>query len=259
MESLVLVSEPAPGVALVTLNRPEAANAFNTALSRALRAAFEGLAEADHRCVVLTGAGERAFCAGADLKERDGMSDEAWAAQHLEFEAMAQALLKAPVPVIAAVNGAAFGGGCELALLCDFIHAAEHARFALPEAGLGIMPGLGATQTLARVAGPACAKEAIMTGAPFSAQEALAWGVVNRIWDAKRLVEEVLAVAARIAANGPLAVRAIKRAIDSGSGLPLAEGMALELDAYNGLFPTQDRLEGIRAWRQKCKPRFSGR
>jgi enoyl-CoA hydratase/carnithine racemase len=259
-EPVLTLTEPAPGVALVTLNRPEAANAFDTALAVALCEAFEGFAApgCPARAVVLTGAGARAFCAGADLKERDGMSDEAWAAQHLQFEAMARAILGAPMPVIAAVNGAAFGGGCEIALLCDFVYAAETARFALPEASLGIMPGLGATQTLARVAGAARAKEAILTGAPFTAAEALAWGMANRVCASERLIEEALATASRIAANAPLAVRAIKRAIGEGQGLPLGQGMTLELEAYNRLFPTRDRLEGVRAWREKRKPQFRG-
>jgi enoyl-CoA hydratase/carnithine racemase len=259
-EPLVIVSQPAPAVALVSLNRPDAANAFNTALARELTAAFEGFAApgAEARCVVLTGAGDRAFCAGADLKERDGMSDAAWAAQHLEFEAMARAILAAPVPVIAAVNGAAFGGGCEIALLCDFIFASESARFALPEASLGIMPGLGATQTLARVAGPARAKEVMLSAAPFTAAEALAWGVANRVCAPERLIDEALAVAERIAGAAPLAVQAIKGAVDAGAGQPLAAGMALELEAYNRLFPTRDRVEGVRAWREKRKPDFRG-
>jgi enoyl-CoA hydratase/carnithine racemase len=214
----LLLTQPAPGVELVTLNRPEAANAFNTRMAEELAGALASLSNA--RCVVLTGAGERAFCAGADLKERDGMTDAAWAAQHKVFEAMGQALLALPVPVIAAVNGAAFGGGCEIALLCDFIYAASNARFALTEVTLGIMPGLGATQTLARTAGARRAKEVILTGAPFSAEEALAWGVANRICEPGRLLDEALAAAGRVAANAPLSVRAIKRAIDAGADRP---------------------------------------
>jgi enoyl-CoA hydratase/carnithine racemase len=259
-EPVLTVTEPQPAVALVTLNRPQAANAFDTALALAAAETFERLAQPSYpaRCVVLTGAGDKAFCAGADLKERDGMDDHAWAAQHQVFEAMARAILATPVPVIAAVNGAAFGGGCEIALLCDFVYASETARFALPEATLGIMPGLGATQTLARAAGPARAKEVILTGAPFTAAEALAWGVANRVCAPDRLLEEATAAAARIAANAPLSVRAVKRAIDAGAGHTLARGMQIELDAYNALFPTHDRLEGVRAWREKRPPHFRG-
>jgi enoyl-CoA hydratase/carnithine racemase len=257
----LLIDEPAPHVALVTLNRPEASNAFNTRMAFELAEAFAGLAGAEttHRCVILTGSGEKAFCAGADLKERDGMSDQDWAAQHKVFEAMGEAILAAPMPVIAAVNGAAFGGGCEIALLCDFLYAASTARFALPEVTLGIMPGLGATQTLTRAAGPRRAKEVIASGRAFSAQEALDWGVANRLCAPSELIGAALETAGRIAANAPLAVAAVKRAIDLGDGHGLRQGMAQELEQYEQLFPTDDRREGVRAWREKRKPRFSGR
>ena len=256
----LLIEEPAPHVVLVTLNRPDASNAFNTKMALDLAEAFlefsrEGATE---RCVVLTGSGEKAFCAGADLKERDGMSDEDWAAQHKVFEAMGEAVLAAPMPVIAAVNGAAFGGGCEIALLCDFLYAAETARFALPEVTLGIMPGLGATQTLTRTAGPRRAKEVIASGRAFTAAEALDWGVANRVCAPGELLPAALETARRIAANAPLAVAAVKRAIDLGDGHGLRSGMALELEQYNQLFPTDDRREGVRAWREKRKPSFSG-
>ena len=144
------IDRPRPHVMLVALNRPEVANAMNSQCGTDIMTLFEGLNldGGDTRCVVLTGAGERAFCAGADLKERKGMTDEAWTRQHLIYERMVRAILACPIPVIAAVNGAAFGGGCELALACDFIYAAEQARFALTEVTLGIMPGAGGTQTL---------------------------------------------------------------------------------------------------------------
>ncbi len=256
----LLLTHPADHVALITLNRPEASNAFNTRMALELAEAFAGFAResATERCLVLTGAGEKAFCAGADLKERDGMSDETWAAQHKVFEAMAEALLACSMPVIAAVNGAAFGGGCEIALLCDFLYAADGARFALPEATLGIMPGLGATQTLTRTAGPRRAKEVIATGRAFTAAEALAWGVANRVLPQAELLSVALETAGRIAANAPLAVAAVKRAIDLGDGHGLRSGMALELEQYNQLFPTDDRREGVRAWAEKRKPVFRG-
>lgn len=257
----LFLSEPAPHVLQVTLNRPDASNAFNTQMALELAQVFEALARdvGDRRCVILTGQGERAFCAGADLKERDGMTDEAWAAQHRVFEAMADAILAAPVPVIAAVNGAAFGGGCEIALLCDILYAAETARFALPEASLGIMPGLGATQTLTRAAGARRAKEVILTGRPFSALEAAAWGVANRLCPPGELMAAALGTASAIAANAPLAVHAIKRAIDEGESMRLHAAMAHELEYYGQLFPTEDRREGVRAWREKRKAEFKGR
>ena len=253
----LLVTHPAPGVMQITLNRPEASNAFNTRMALELAEAFAALGHA--RCVVLTGSGDKAFCAGADLKERDGMSDADWAAQHKVFEAMGDAVLAAPMPVICAVNGAAFGGGCEIALLCDFLYAAETARFALPEVTLGIMPGLGATQTLVRAAGPRRAKEIIASGRAFTAPEALQWGVANRLCPAAELLPAALDTAGRIASNAPLAVAAVKRAIDLGDGHSLRSGMALELEQYNQLFPTDDRREGVRAWREKRKASFQGR
>ncbi len=252
----ITVAAPAAGVTLVTLNRPEAANAFNTRMAMELTLAFLGLR--DERCIVLTGAGARAFCAGADLKERDGMTDEAWSAQHEVFEAMGHAILAAPMPVIAAVNGAAFGGGCEIALLCDFIYAAEGARFALTEVTLGIMPGLGATQTLTRGAGARRAKEVIMTGRPFSAAEALDWGVANRVCAGDRVLDDAVETACRIAANAPLAVQAVKRAVGAGADRPLGDAMAMELEQYYRLFPTHDRIEGVRAFNEKRKPSFKG-
>src|SRR5579884_2989430 len=218
----LLTSTPAEHVLQVSLNRPEAANAFNTRMALELGELFQGLADAPHRCVILTGSGERAFCAGADLKERNGMTDAQWEAQHRVFEAMARAMLAAPMPVIGAINGAAFGGGCEIALLCDFLYASATARFALTEVTLGIMPGLGATQTLARAAGTRRAKEAMLTGRPFSAEDAHAWGVVSRVCPPDRLLGETVETAARIAANAPLAVKAIKHAVDSGFGHSLA-------------------------------------
>ena len=256
----ITIAEAAPQVAVITLNRPEAANAFNTRMALELAEAFQALGDpaCPWRCVVLTGAGERAFCAGADLKERDGMTDEAWSAQHRVFEQMGEAILAAPMPVIAAVNGAAFGGGCEIALLCDFLYAAETARFALPEVTLGIMPGLGATQTLARAANPRRAKEIILSGRPFTAADALAWGVANRLCPAGELMAQTLETAARIAANAPLAVRAVKAAVDGGAGHALHTGMGVELEHYNRLFKTGDRLEGVRAFNEKRKPAFRG-
>ena len=164
--STIRVQEAAPGVVLVTLNRPEAANALSTAMGRDLLDLWTRLAaDPSVRAAVLTGEG-RFFCAGADLKERDGMTDEAWAAQHRLFEDMIRAQLACPFPVLAAVNGAAMGGGAEMALACDFAWAGESARMGLPEAGLGIIPGLGGTQLLTRAVGERRASEMLMSGLP---------------------------------------------------------------------------------------------
>jgi enoyl-CoA hydratase len=257
-ETTLEVAEPSAGVWLVTLARPQAANALDTAMGRELLALWTRLAaDPDVRAVVLTGQG-RIFCAGADLKERQGMSDEAWGEQHRLFEAMIRAQLACPWPLIAAVNGAAMGGGCELALACDFAWASETARFGLPEAGLGIIPGLGGTQLAARAAGERRALELLMSGLPVSAQEALAFGLVNRLCPPDQLVELALERAARIAANAPLSLRALKRVVRSGAAVPLAEAMALELEEYNRLFVTADRREGVSAFNEKRPPRFNG-
>jgi len=204
---------------------------------------------------VLAAAG-RHFCAGADLKERNGMTDEAWALQHEVFEAMARAQLACPVPVIGAVNGAAMGGGCEMTLACDFAYASETARFGLPEVGLGVMPGLGGTQLLRRCAGERRAIELLTTGRPFTAAQALDYGVVNGVTAPEALTETVLAVAGEIAAKAPLSVRALKHVVREGQSLDLAAAMELELSAYNRLFKTADRREGVASFNEKRTPAF---
>jgi enoyl-CoA hydratase len=250
-----------PGVMRVALDRPQAANALNTQMARDLVALWSGLADdpGEVRCIVLTGSGERAFCAGADLKERLGMSDADWQTQHVVFERQYQALLEVPVPVIAAVNGHAYAGGLEMMLACDFAYAVPAARFALTEVTLGIMPGAGGTQLLPRAVGERRAKEIILTGRPFSAEEARDWGLVNRLVEREALVDAALAAASQIAENAPLAVRQAKKAIHAGLQLDLKSGLLFEIEAYNRLVPTEDRREGIRAFNEKRKPRFAGR
>lgn len=253
------VTMPAPHLRLVTLDRPEVRNALNTRMGLDLADLFTRLADdREVRCVVLTGAGERAFCAGADLKERNGMSDAAWREQHVVFERAFALLLDFPKPLIAAVNGAAFAGGLEMALCCDFIHAADDARFALTEVSLGLMPGGGGTQTLARAVGGRRAKELILTARPFSAAEALAWGMVNALHPPGELLARVLEVAAGIAANAPLSVRQAKTAIHRGLSMSLADGVRFEIEAYNNLIGTRDRQEGVRAFNEKRRPVFTG-
>ena len=249
------------GLVLLTLNRPAVANALNTQMGHDLFAFFETInaAPAQVRCIVLTGAGERAFCAGGDLKERNGMTDAEWQDQHLLFERTIRAVIGCPVPVIAAVNGAAYAGGCELALCCDFIYAAETARFALTEVTLGIMPGAGGTQNLPRTVGERRAKEIILTGRPFSAREAFDWRMVNRLCEPGNVVEEALDTARRIADNAPISVRQAKHAIHYGLQMDLASGMMLEIEAYNRMVPTEDRREGIASFNEKRKPVFKGR
>ncbi len=259
MPETIKLTEAAPGVAVVAFNRPEVANALSTLMGEELTEAWTGLAaRADLRCVILTGEG-RHFQAGADLKERNGMTDEAWAAQHRVFEAMVRAQLSVPVPVIAAVNGAAMGGGCEMTLACDFAYASETARFGLPEVGLGIMPGLGGTQLLRRCAGERRAVELLTTGRPFTAAQALEYGVVNGVTAPEALMATVLGVAAEIASKAPLSVRALKHVVREGHSLDLAAAMEMELAAYNRLFKTADRREGVASFNEKRTPVFEGK
>jgi enoyl-CoA hydratase/carnithine racemase len=252
---------PAPGVLVVRFNRPEVRNAISTKMGEELVALF-GRINADPsawRCVVLTGAGDKAFCAGVDLKERRGMSDETWNKQHALFERMMLGLLDCPLPLIAAVNGAAYAGGCEFVLLCDFAYAATTARFALTEVTIGIMPGGGGTQTLPRRIGHSRAAEVILTGRPFDATQAHAWGMINRLCPPETLMDEVLATAAAIAKNAPLSIRQAKRAMVYGGRMDLRSGMFFEIDAYNQLVGTEDRREGILAFNEKRAPRFKGK
>jgi enoyl-CoA hydratase len=246
-------------VLLVTLNRPQVLNALNTQMGRDKLDLWTRLAAEPGawRCVVLTGAGDRAFCAGADLKERDGMTETVWRAQHEIFERAFMALMELPLPVIAAVNGAAFGGGLEMALACDFIYAARTARMALSETRLGLMPGGAGTQNLPRAAGERRAKELIMTAQPFDAQQGYEWGIVNRVCE--NVVQEALATARVISENAPLAVRQAKKSVHYGLQMDLLTGYRFEIEAYNQLVGTEDRKEGVRAFNEKRKPRFQGK
>jgi enoyl-CoA hydratase len=247
-------------VVTVTLNRPEQHNAMNTAMGEDLLACFEALArDPEARAIVLTGAGERAFCAGGDLKERNGMTDAAWRAQHVIFEQAAMKILRCPAPVIAAVEGFALAGGCELAILSDFIVASETAVFGVPETTLGIFPGIGGTQLLPRIVGAPLAKELIFTGRRMKADEAKSAGLVNHLVRAGQARTKATEIATAIARNGPLAVRQAKKAIAYGSETDLETAMILAIEAYNATVVTEDRLEGVRAFNEKRPPRFTGR
>ena len=257
----LLVDHPQDHVLQITINRPERRNAMNTQVGRDMLDVYTSLLldPGDTRTVILTGAGDKAFCAGGDLKERDGMTDQAWRLQHAIFEQAVYHLMDCPIPVIAAVNGSAFGGGCEMALAADFIYAAEGARFALTEITLGIIPGCGGTQNLPRAAGSRRAKEILYTGTPFTATEGLEWGIVNKVVPADELMPAVLATAARMAGNGPLALRQAKRSVNLGMGTDLNTALGIEIEAYNRLVPTEDRHEGVLAFNEKRKANFVGR
>ena len=248
-------------ILIVMFDRPEVRNARNTQMAldqmeimRSLYVDTEGI-----RVVILTARGEKAFSAGADLKERKNMSEADWQRQHAIFEQNVMALRDCPVPVIAAVNGVAYAGGLETALNCDFVYAADHASFALTEVKLGIMPGCTGTQNLPRAVGSRRAKEIILTGEPFSAQEAHDWGLVNKVVPYADLMDETLATARKIAANAPLSILRAKRAMSVAETTDPHTGFQFELEAYNRLVGTEDRIEAIDAFNEKRPPKFKGK
>ncbi|MBK8959027.1 MAG: enoyl-CoA hydratase/isomerase family protein [Proteobacteria bacterium] len=248
-------------ILVLHLDRPERANAMNTQMGIELRAFFQDMYvdQEGVRVVIVTGRGTKAFSAGGDLKDRDGMTDQQWQHQHAIYEQMVRGLRDCPVPVICAVNGAAYGGGCEFALGCDFIYAASTARFALTEVTLGIMPGAAGTINLPHAVGERRAREIIYTGTPFTAAEGQAWGLVNKVCEPEALLEETLATARRIAGNGPISIRQAKKSIALATQIDRNSAYMFELEAYNRMVPTADRLEGVRAFNEKRKPRFEGR
>jgi enoyl-CoA hydratase len=257
----ILTETVRPHVLLVTLNRPEVGNAKNTQMGLDLLDLWSGLVAdpGDLRCVVLTGAGEKIFCAGGDLKQRKGMTQAQWQHQHDIVERSRDALMDSPVPVIAAVNGHAYGGGCETVLACDFAYAVRGARFALPEVTLGIMPGAGGTQFLPRAVGERRAKEIVLSGRPFSAEQAMEWGMVNHVSERGALMDDVLATAEAIGANAPLSIRQAKKSIHPGQQMDIRRALWFEIEAYNRLVDTEDRREGVLAFNEKRKPVFKGR
>lgn len=247
-------------VAVVTLNRPQAMNSMNTMMMGELRDCFMQFYVDPNAaaCIVVTGTGDKAFCTGADLKERKGMTDETWRQQHAIVEQMVKAMFDCPVPIIAAVNGYAYAGGMEIALACDFVYAAEHAKFALTEVTLGIMPGAAGTQNLPRAVGVRRAKEIILTGTPFSAADGLGWGMINKVVPGPQLMDAVMETARKIAANAPVSVRQAKKSMEKATELDRATGYAFEIEAYNRTVVTQDRQEGINAFNEKRKPVYKG-
>ena len=247
-------------VLLITLNRPEVGNALNTQMGLELYDLWREITEnsGQIRCAVLTGSGQKIFCAGGDLKERNGMTKDQWKRQHEIFERHYWEMTDLPIPLIAAVNGHAYAGGLEMALSCDFIYASRVARFALTEVTLGIMPGAGGTQNLPRAIGDRRAKEIILTGKPFSAENAYQWGLVNELFDADKVLEEALNTAKIIAGNAPLSVRQVKKSIRYGSQMELKTSFRFEVESYNHLIDTSDRVEGVLAFNEKRPPIFKG-
>jgi len=247
-------------VALLTLNRPEVRNALSLPTLLQLCAHLDALEQdPDVRVVLLTGAGDKAFCAGADLKERRTMTE----GQTRHFVATIRATMDTveacPKPVIALINGVGLGGGCELALAADIRIMAEGARLGLTEVQLGIIPGAGGTQRLPRLVGKGRAKEMILTGRPVEAREALLIGLCERVVPPSDLRDEGMAMAKQICRAAPLALSRAKWAIDAGSGLPLQSGLEIEAKAYELILPTEDRLEALQAFQEKRPPVFKGK
>ncbi len=260
MDESVVLSEVEDRVLLLTLNRPQAFNAFNFDQVAALQQKIDAARfNPDVRVVILTGAGEKAFCAGADLKERATLTDlqvKEYLHKQRSLFTSVEALNK---PVIAAINGVAFGGGTEIALACDMRIASENAVMGLTETRLAIIPGAGGTQRLPRLIGRAKAKELIFTGRRIAAGEALAIGLVNKVCAPGELMDVCRQLAAEICEAGPLAIEQAKYAIDAGMNTDLRTGIQIEATAYATLIPSEDRVEGLTAFREKRKPVYRGK
>ena len=246
------------GIVLLTVDRQEKLNALNPQVTEEIGQALLDVEQDEPRAIIVTGAGERAFVAGADISEMSSM-EPLEAKRFTEIGHAAMALLdKSPIPTIAAVNGFALGGGCELALACDIRIAAENALFGFPEVGLGILPGMGGTQRLPRLIGPALAKELIFSGRRIDAAEAKDIGLVNRVVPEGEALNAARELAAEIAANGPVAVRHAKTAANRSLDVDLISGLEYEADQFSLLFATKDAREGMGAFMEKRKPQFEG-
>jgi enoyl-CoA hydratase len=254
---VLLLEQPEPGIYRITVNRPKALNALNSALIGELGAAIEVIGQdRDARALLITGAGEKAFVAGADIVQMSqftAIEGQTFSERALDVMRRLELL---PIPVIAAVNGYALGGGCELALACDFILASERAVFGQPEVNLGIAPGFGGTQRLPRRIGTAMALELILSGRQVKAEEAKAIGLVNHVYPAHELMAQALELAKLIASKAPIAVRYAKQLVQRGQDLDLANACALESDVFGLLCSTADKAEGMRAFVEKRAAQF---
>lgn len=260
MNDGVLLREEDNGIVTLTLNRPEVMNSFNFQLLHALREQVEDVRfKRDVRVIIITGAGEKAFCSGADLKERTTLSPDQVKEFIFTIRNLFTSIEQLNKAVIGAVNGVALGGGTELALACDIRIASMNASMGLTETRLAIIPGAGGTQRLPRLVGRGKAKELIFTGKRIGAEEALNIGLVNQICEPEDLLDECKKLAAMICETGPIAIEQAKYAINYGIEADLHTGLALESNAYWVTIPTEDRLEGLAAFREKRKPVYKGK
>ncbi len=253
-----LIVEIEDHVALIRLNRPEALNALNSQLLDELAAALKAMEENDKvRAIVLTGS-DKAFAAGADIREMAGKSFVDMFSSDF-FTPQTEAMLRCRKPIIAAVAGYALGGGCELAMMCDFIIAADNAKFGQPEINLGVMAGIGGTQRLTRAVGKAKSMEMHLTGRMMDAEEAERAGLVSRVVPLKSLLDDALATAGKIAEKSLLAVMAVKEAVNRSQETSLREGLLFERRLFHSLFATEDQAEGMAAFLEKREPQFRGK
>ncbi len=247
------------GIATITFNRPEVLNALKMGTLTEVGEAIETIEDDEEvRALILTGAGDRAFVAGADIKELQKLNPVSAKHFAVKGQEVLFALESLSIPVIACVNGFALGGGCEIALACDFIYASETAQLGQPEINLGIIPGFGGTQRLLRLVGRALAKELCLTGVMISAQEAKDMGLVNKVFPPETLMEETRKVASLMASKGRVATQAVKHVIDQGMNLDLLNACALEMEAFALCFASEDAGEGFGAFLEKRKPNFTG-
>jgi enoyl-CoA hydratase/carnithine racemase len=260
MSEPILKSEERDGVAILTLNRPDVMNSFNRALLSEMQQAIDGLQYSKTvRVLIITAAGDKAFCAGADLKERAGMDEGEVRKFIYTIRNLFSQVANLSKPVIAGINGIALGGGTELALACDIRIAAENASMGLTETRLAIIPGAGGTQRLPRLVGIGKAKELIFTGRRIDAREALAIGLINKACKKEDLLAECGKMAEMILETGPIAIEQAKYAINAGIETDISTGLGIESNAYWMTIPTEDRLEGLTAFREKRKPVYKGR
>ncbi len=260
MNDDVLLRKEENGIVTLTLNRPQVMNSFNFQLLRALKEQIESVRfKRDVRVIIITGAGEKAFCAGADLKERTTLTPDQVKEFIFTIRNLFTSIEQLNKAVIAAVNGVALGGGTELALASDIRIAAMNATMGLTETRLAIIPGAGGTQRLPRLVGRGKAKELIFTGQQIGAQEALNIGLVNKICEQNDLLDECKKMAAMICETGPIAIEQAKYAINNGIDADIHTGLALESNAYWVTIPTEDRLEGLAAFKEKRKPVYKGK
>ncbi len=260
MDYANILLEVADRVATITINRPKSLNALNPATMREIKSALESIAPRDDvGAVLLTGAGEKAFVAGADISEMGRFSP----LQALDFSLFGHGVLelieRLPQPVIGVINGFALGGGCELAMACDLLVAADTAKFGQPEVNLGIIPGYGGTQRLPRLVGRNVAKELVLTGEMITAQRAYEIGLVNRVVPAAELMKTARDIAGKILSKGPVAVRTAKMAMNRGLDLDLSNANAYEASVFAACFSSEDRTEGMAAFLEKRKASFKGK